>query len=59
MIHNAKCEKKSQMIKPEDLFNLPIDEERKKKRFEAKSTKQEMNDFLKKYEAMSKKEAFK
>ena len=47
------------MIKPEDLFNLPIDEELKKKRFEAKSTKQEMNDFLKKYEAMTKKEAFK
>jgi hypothetical protein len=31
MIHNVNCQKKSQMIKPEQLFELPVDKKRKKR----------------------------
>ena len=59
MIHNVNCTKKSEMLKPEDLFELPSDIKRKKKRFEPKSTKEQMESFEKKYKSMTNKKAYK
>jgi hypothetical protein len=59
MIHNVQCEKKSQMLKPEDLFELPSDIIRKKKRLEPKSTKKQMDDFMVKYQSMTNKKTLK
>lgn len=54
-----QCEKKSQMLKPEDLFELPSDIIRKKKRLEPKSTKKQMDDFMVKYQSMTNKKTLK
>lgn len=59
MIHNVQCEKKSQMLKPEDLFQLPSDIARKKKRSEPKSTKEQMDSFMAKYQSMTNKKTLK
>jgi hypothetical protein len=59
MIHNVQCEKKSQMLKPEDLFELPSDIIRKKKRLEPKSTKKQMDAFMVKYQSMTNKKTLK
>jgi hypothetical protein len=55
----VQCEKKSQMLKPEDLFQLPSDIARKKKRAEPKSTKEQMDSFLEKYNSMTNKKTLK
>ena len=54
-----QCEKKSQMLKPEDLFQLPSDIARKKKRAEPKSTKEQMDAFMVKYQSMTNKKTLK
>tara|TARA_R100000951_G_scaffold43080_1_gene36243 strand:- start:10599 stop:10886 length:288 start_codon:yes stop_codon:yes gene_type:complete len=59
MLHNVNCQKKSQMLKPEQLFELPVDQARKKKKAEPKSTPKEMQAFLAKYNAMTNKKTFK
>lgn len=59
MIYNVNCEKKSQMLKPEQLFPLPVDYERKKKKAEPKSTPDQMKAFLNKYNSMTNKKTFK
>ena len=55
MIHNVNCQKKSQMIKPEKLFELPVDKKRKKERDKPKSTREQMEAFKLKAESMTKK----
>jgi hypothetical protein len=47
------------MLKPEDLFELPSDVVRKKKRAEPKSTKEQMDAFMKKYQSMTNKKTLK
>jgi len=47
------------MLKPEDLFKLPSDIARKKKRAEPKSTKEQMNSFMAKYQSMTNKKTLK
>ena len=42
MIHNVNCTKKSQMVKPHELFELPQDNVKKKT---AKSTREEFEKF--------------
>ena len=59
MIHNVNCQKKSQMLRVDQLFELPSDIARKKKRAEPKSTPKQMQDFLNKYNAMTKKTTLK
>ena len=59
MIHNVNCQKKSQMLKPEDLFELPIDKKRKKERDKPKSTFEQMKAFEQKYKSMTKKTTLK
>tara|TARA_R110000796_G_scaffold113696_1_gene225483 strand:- start:836 stop:1054 length:219 start_codon:yes stop_codon:yes gene_type:complete len=59
MIHNVQCEKKSQMLQPDELFQLPNDIARKKKRAEPKSTRKEMETFLAKYNSMTNKKTLK
>jgi len=59
MIHNSQCEKRSQMLKPEQLFELPVDLERKNERAKPKSTRQQMEAFRDKYESMTNKKTFK
>lgn len=59
MIHNSQCNKKSQMIKPEQLFKLPVDIKRKKQRDKPKSTRKQMEAFRDKYESMTNKKTFK
>tara|TARA_R100000935_G_C2793418_1_gene147065 strand:- start:167 stop:454 length:288 start_codon:yes stop_codon:yes gene_type:complete len=58
MIYNVQCEKKSQMLKPHDLFELPIDNLRKKKRDAPKSTIKQMEAFSEKYNKMTVKKTF-
>jgi hypothetical protein len=58
MVYNVNCQKKSQMLKPDQLFELPSDLNRRKKRSEAKSTPEEMKSFLEKYNAMKVKKTF-
>jgi hypothetical protein len=55
MIHNVNCQKKSQMIKPEQLFQLPVDKKRKLERSKPKSTREQMEAFNLKYQSMTKK----
>jgi hypothetical protein len=55
MIHNVQCSKKSQMLKPEQLFELPVDKKRKKERDKPKSTREQMEAFKLKAESMTKK----
>jgi len=59
MIHNSQCQKKSQMIKPEQLFKLPIDVKRKKERDKPKSTREQMLEFENKFQSMTNKKTFK
>ena len=59
MVYNVNCQKKSQMLKPDQLFELPSDLQRRKKRSEPKSTPEEMKSFLDKYNAMTNKKTFK
>lgn len=59
MIYNVNCQKKSQMLKPEQLFQLPIDKQRKKKRDQPKSTREGMDEFMKKYQSMNNKKTLK
>lgn len=59
MIHNVQCEKKSQMLQPDELFKLPSDIARKKKRAEPKSTREGMESFLAKYNSMTNKKTLK
>jgi len=59
MIHNVQCEKKSQMLQPDELFKLPSDIARKKKRAEPKSTRDGMESFLAKYNSMTNKKTLK
>ena len=59
MIHNVQCSKKSQMIKPEKLFELTIDQKRKVERAKPKSTREQMEAFELKYKSMTKKTTLK
>ena len=59
MIHNVQCQKRSQMLKPEQLFELPVDQERKKERLKPKSTREQMEAFEAKYKSMTKKTTLK
>lgn len=59
MIHNSQCQKKSQMLKPEQLFKLPIDVKRKKERHKPKSTREQMQEFENKFQSMTNKKTFK
>ena len=59
MIHNVQCSKKSQMIKPEQLFELPVDQKRKVERAKPKSTRKQMEAFKLKAESMTKKTTLK
>ena len=59
MIYNVNCNKKSQMLKPEQLFELPIDKTRKKEREKPKSTREQMEAFELKYKSMTKKTTLK
>ncbi len=47
------------MIKPEQLFKLPVDIKRKKERDKPKSTRKQMEAFKNKYESMTNKKTFK
>lgn len=47
------------MLKPEQLFELPVDLERKNERAKPKSTRQQMEAFRDKYESMTNKKTFK
>lgn len=59
MIYNSQCKKKSHMLKPHQLFELPIDQKRKQKRLAPQSTEKRKNAFLKKYNSMTKKTTLK
>lgn len=43
------------MIKPEQLFQLPVDKKRKLERSKPKSTREQMEAFKLKYQSMTKK----
>jgi|TARA_Y100000289_G_scaffold65752_1_gene80066 hypothetical protein len=47
------------MIKPEQLFKLPIDVKRKKERDKPKSTREQMLEFENKFQSMTNKKTFK
>lgn len=47
------------MIKPEQLFELPIDQKRKVERAKPKSTREQMEAFELKYKSMTKKTTLK
>jgi len=57
--HNSQCQKKSQMLKPDQLFQLPVDKARKKERAKPKSTREQMESFHEKYKAMTVKKTLK
>ena len=59
MIYNVNCQKKSQMLKPEQIFPLPIDKIRKQKRDIPKSTRQQMQAFENKSQSMTNKKTLK
>jgi len=59
MIHNVQCSKKSEMLKPEQLFELPVDKKRQVERAKPKSTREQMEAFKSKYESMTKKSTLK
>tara|TARA_R110000822_G_scaffold202869_1_gene339836 strand:- start:1928 stop:2167 length:240 start_codon:yes stop_codon:yes gene_type:complete len=58
MVYNVNCQKKSQMLKPDQLFELPSDLKHKKKRSNPKSTPNEMKTFLDRYNSMKVKKTF-
>jgi hypothetical protein len=47
------------MLKPEQLFTLPVDKKRKKERDKPKSTREQMQAFQEKIKSMTKKTALK
>jgi hypothetical protein len=47
------------MLKPDQLFQLPVDKARKKERAKPKSTREQMESFLEKYKAMTVKKTLK
>ena len=53
MVHNSQCQKKSQMLKPDQLFQLPVDKARKKERAKPKSTREQMESFHEKFKSMT------
>jgi hypothetical protein len=59
MVYNVNCSKKSQMIKPQDLFLLPVDKLAQNKRNKPKSTPEQMKAFADQYEATTEHKAFK
>ena len=59
MVYNVNCQKKSQMIKPEDLFELPVDRKRKSAKGKPKSTKQQYEAFLEKTQSATEQKTFK
>jgi len=59
LIHNVNCSKKSQTIKPTDLFELPQDKLVKMKKFEPKSTPEQLNKFLEQMENVKETTEFK
>ena len=59
MIHNVQCSKKSQMLKPEQLFELPVDKKRQIERAKPKSTREQMEAFELKAKQMTNKKTFK
>ena len=59
MIHNVQCQKKSQMLKPEQLFQLPVDKKRQVERAKPKSTREQMEAFELKAKQMNNKKALK
>lgn len=59
MIHNVQCQKKSQMLKPEQLFELPVDKKREVERAKPKSTREQMEAFEKKVTKMTNKKTLK
>lgn len=59
MVYNVNCQKKSQMIKPEDLFELPSDRKRKSAKGKPKSTREQYEAFLDKYQSAIPQKTFK
>lgn len=59
MVYNVNCQKKSQMIKPEDLFELPVDRKRKSAQGKPKSTREQYEAFKQKYESATQQKTFK
>ncbi len=59
MIHNVQCQKRSQMLKPEQLFELPVDKKRKLNRDQPKSTREQMLAFENKVKQMTNKKTLK
>jgi len=59
MIYNVNCQKKSQMLKLEQIFPLPIDKIRKQKRDNSKSTREQMQAFENKSQSMTNKKTLK
>ena len=53
MIHNVNCQKKSKMIKPEQLFELPVDKKRKKRRDKPQSTPEQRQAFEEKIKGLT------
>ena len=53
MIHNVNCQKKSKMIKPEQLFELPVDKKRKKRRDKPQSTPEQRKAFEEKIKGLT------
>jgi hypothetical protein len=52
MIHNVNCQKKSQMVKPEDLIRLPQDLMREIEKAKPKSSPEQLQAFLDQIEKM-------
>ena len=59
MVHNVQCQKRSQMLKPEQLFELPNDIKRKVNRDKPKSTREQMLAFENKVKQMTNKKTLK
>tara|TARA_B100001059_G_scaffold65407_1_gene61657 strand:- start:1217 stop:1396 length:180 start_codon:yes stop_codon:yes gene_type:complete len=58
-MHNINCSKKNQTIKPTDLFTLPQDKLVEKRKFEPKSTPEELSKFLEQVENIKETTEFK
>jgi len=52
MIHNVQCTKRSQMLKPEQLFELPVDKMRKQKRDKPQTTPEQRQAFEEKIKGL-------
>jgi hypothetical protein len=59
MVYNVNCQKKSQMVKPEDLFPLPSDKKRNPDKGKPKSTQEQFEAFKKKYQSAIPQKTFK